>query len=131
MAVQGVFLINGHDYSPYLKHKTGLSWKRDNINDTDAGRDEGDVMHTCVRSHQRTLTVKLGPIPFETAMQLESDLENGDDGVTVKYPDLLDGVCTRLFYNTSIEAAEEQFKDDEIVLDNVSFTLISVKEEVS
>ena len=126
--IRGQFVINGHDYAPYLKQKTGLGWSRENTNDKDAGRDEDDVMHTNVRSHQRKLTVKMGPMPFDMAMQLEADLEGGDDGVTVTYPDLMNGVCTRSFYNTSITAAEEQFREDGIILDNISFTLISVKE---
>lgn len=85
-------------------------------------------MHPNVKSHQRKLTLKLGPMPFETAQQLEADLQGGDDGVQVQYPDLLDGVCTRLFYNTSITAAIERFTDEGIKLDDISFTLISVKE---
>lgn len=128
MAFMGKFKINGHDYTPYVKVKTGFGWARENTNDKDAGRDEDDVMHTNVRSHQRKLTMKLGPMPFDVAMQLEQDLEAGDDGVTVEYPDLRDGLCSRLFYNTSITAAEEQFREDGIVVDNVNFTLISVKE---
>lgn len=126
--ITGIFKINGHDYAPYVKAKTGLGFSRENTNDKDAGRDTGEVMHTNVTSHQRKLTVKMGPMPFSVGMQLEADLEGNDDGVAVRYPDLHDGICTRLFYNTSIEAAMEQFTDDGIVLDNVSFTLISVKE---
>ena len=37
-------------------------------------------------------------------------------------------ICTRLFYNTSITAAIERFTDEGIKLDDISFTLISVKE---
>lgn len=128
MSAKGVFKINGHDYAPYVKAKTGLGWAHENTNDEDAGRDAGDVMHPNVKSHQRKLTLKLGPMPFETAQQLEADLQGGDDGVSVQYPDLLDGVCTRLFYNTSITAAIERFTDEGIKLDDISFTLISVKE---
>lgn len=128
MAVKGVFTINGHDYAPYIKHKTGLGWGRDNTNDEEAGRDKGGTMYTMVTSHQRTLALKMGPMPFEVAQQLETDLQSGDDGVEVKYPDLKDGICTRLFYNTSIDAAIEQFTEDGIMVDDVSFTLISVKE---
>ena len=67
MSAKGVFKINGHDYAPYVKAKTGLGWARENTNDEDAGRDAGDVMHPNVKSHQRKLTLKLGPMPFETA----------------------------------------------------------------
>ena len=45
MSAKGVFKINGHDYAPYVKAKTGLGWARENTNDEDAGRDAGDVMH--------------------------------------------------------------------------------------
>lgn len=129
MAVTGCFIINGHDYTRYVKQKTGLSWQRDNTNDKDAGRDESETMHTNVTSHQRSLKAKLGPMPFSVAQQLERDLQSGDSGVSVRYPDLYDGICIRRFYNTSISAAEEQFREDgEIVVDNVSFTLISIKE---
>ena len=130
MATKGVFEINGHDYAPYVKHKTGLGWARDNTNDEDSGRDKSETMHPMVTSHQRTLTLKMGPMPFEVAQQLEADLQGNDDGVRVRYPDLKDGICTRLFYNTSIDAAIEQFTDEGIKIDDVNFTLISVQEGV-
>ncbi len=127
--MNGVFTINGHDYAPYIKHKTGFGWQRNNTNDSDAGRDKAEEMHTMVTSHQRTLTMKLGPMPFETAQQLEQDLQGNDDGVQVTYPDLLDGVCTRLFYNTSITAAMQSFTPEGVIVDDINFTLITVKEE--
>lgn len=124
-----VFSINGHDYTRYVKAKTGLQWSRENTNDEDAGRDESETMHTNVTSHQRKLELTMGPMDFETAMQLEHDLEGGDDGVTVVYPDLHDGLSTsRQFYNTSIDAAQEIFMNDDIMLDNIKFSLISVNE---
>lgn len=84
-------------------------------------------MHPNVTSHQRTLTMKLGPMPFEIGMQLENDLEN--ETVLVRFPDLKYGITTRAFYNTSISAAEEQFREDgSIDLDNVTFTLITINE---
>jgi hypothetical protein len=128
MAILGCLIINGHDYTPYVKQKTGITWERNNTNDKDAGRDDAETMHTLVTSHQRSLKVKLGPMPFSVAQQLEQDLEGGDYGVSVRYPDLYNGICTRRFYNTSISAAEEQFRDNEIIVDNVSFTLVSIRE---
>jgi hypothetical protein len=122
------FKINNHDYTPYILHKTGLGWSRENTNDEDAGRDTSETMHTMVTSHQRKLTITMGKVPFEIAQQLEKDLEGNDDGVKVYYPDLKDGMCTRLFYNTSIEAAEEEFTKDSIIVNNIKFSLISVKE---
>lgn len=129
MAIKGVFIINGHDYAPYVKAKTGLTWTRENTNDEDAGRDVGGYMHTNVTSHQRKLEVKMNAMPFEKAQQLEQDLQGNDDGVQVKYPDLKDGICTRLFYNTSIKSAMESFTEDGIVVNDISFSLISVKED--
>lgn len=123
-----VFKINGHDYAKYIKHKTGLTWQRDNTNDEEAGRDLSATMHPMVTSHQRTLSVKMGPMPFSVAQQLEQDLEGGDEGVVVQYPDIKNGICKRLFYNTSISSAIEQFNEDGIEVDNVSFKLISIKE---
>ena len=123
------FIIGAYDYTPYLKQKTGLQWSRENTNDKDAGRDASNVMHPGVTSHQRKLEVKLGPIPFYVAQQLEHDLENGDDGVQVTYPDILDGcMATRRFYNTSIKAAVTRFTPDGVQLDDVSFSLISIEE---
>lgn len=65
---------------------------------------------------------------LEVAQQLEQDLENNAEGVRVQYPDIFNGVCTRLFYNTSIKAAIERFTEDGVLVDDVSFTLISIKE---
>lgn len=127
--IGGVFRINQHDYTPYIKAKTGLGWSRENTNEKDAGRDAGQTMHPGVTSHQRKLELKLGPMPFEIAQQLEVDLESHDDGVAVEYPDLKDGIVTRLFYNTSIKSAIERFTDHGLVIDDVQFTLISIKED--
>ena len=126
MAINGCFVINGHDYTRYVKQKTGFLWARENTNDENAGRDIGETMHPNTTSHQRKLTMVLGPMPFEIGMQLETDLEMSI--VSVQFPDLKRGICTRLFYNTSISAAEEQFREDGIMLDNVSFTLITINE---
>lgn len=128
MPIMGVFTIAGRDYAPYLKQKTGLSWSRENTNDKDAGRDAGQTMHPGVTSHQRKLDVKMGPMPFETAMQLEADLEAGDNGILVRYPDVKDGICTRLFYNTAIKSAVTRFDSDGVKLDDITFTLVSIKE---
>lgn len=130
MVITYCLKINGHDYTHYLKQKTGLGWSRENTNDSDAGRDTADVMHPMVLSHQRKLDLTLGPMPFSVAQQLESDLEGNDDGVQVEYPDLKDGQCKRLFYGTSINAAVEAFTEDGLVIDNVKFSLISVQEGV-
>ena len=129
-AVQGVFLINGRDYAPYVKAKTGLEWSRENTNDEDAGRDAGQTMHPGVTSHQRKLDVKLGPMPFAIAQQLEADLESHDNGIRVTYPDLLEGIVTRLFYNTSIRSAIERFTEDGIMIDDIQFSLVTVREDV-
>lgn len=128
MPIMGVFTIAGRDYAPYLKQKTGLQWERENTNDKDAGRDAGQTMHPGVTSHQYKLEVKMGPMPFEVAMQLEADLQAGDNGVVVRYPDIHNGVCSRLFYNTSIKSAITRFDADGVKVDDISFSLISVKE---
>ena len=124
--------INNHDYTKYIKAKTGFGWARENTNDEDAGRDRGEKMHTNVTSHQRKLTFKMGPMSFAIAQQLEADLSGSgnDEGVVIKFPDLDNGLNTKmLFYNTSIEAAQEAFlPDGDIVVDNVSFTVESVEE---
>ena len=129
MVTQGAFRINGRDYSHYVKAKTGLGWSRENTNDKDAGRDAGQTMHPGVTSHQRKLEVKLGPMPFEVAQQLENDLESHDNGIAVTYPDLKDGIVTRLFYNTSIKSAIERFTEDGVMIDDIQFSLISIKED--
>lgn len=128
MAIQGVFLINGRDYSHYVKQKTGLQWSRDNTNEKDAGRNKSQTMHPGVTSHQRKLDVKLGPMPFSVAQQLEADLQSHDNGIRVTYPDLKDGICTRLFYNTSIKSAIERFTEDGVMVDDIQFSLVTVKE---
>lgn len=123
-----------HDFTRYVKMKTGLVIERENTNDEDAGRDVSETMHTNVTSHQRKLTVKMNAMPFEKAQELERVLQGNDDGVYVTYPDLYDGICTRMFYNTSISAAAEQFIKEaggyRITVNDISFTLISVKEEL-
>ena len=128
MAVWAKLVINNHDYTKYVKQKTGLSWQRDNTNNENAGRDMAETMHPNVTSHQRILDITLGPMPFSVAQQLETDLQGNDEGVEVQYPDLKDGQCTRLFYNTSITSALECFRDNDVLVDNIKFSLTTVKE---
>jgi len=128
-AIQGIFRINNHDYTQYIKHKTGLTWSRENTNSKNAGRDSSRTMHPDVTSHQRKLEVKMGPMMLESAMQLEQDLESNDDGVVVEYVDLHDGICKRLFYTTSVKSAQLQYTSEGVLLDDVSFSLVSVREE--
>lgn len=128
-AYTGYFMIGDHDYTPYIREKDGISWSRENTNESNAGRDEGDEMHTCVRSHQRKLSVKMLAMPLAVAQQIEQDLQAGDDGLTVFYPDIHDGMCSRLFYTTSVSGGILQFREDGIWVDKLSFNLISVKEE--
>lgn len=127
--ITGQLVINGHDYTRYVRAKTGISWSRENTNDEDAGRDAGGTMHTNVTGHQRKLDIKMTSMPFSVAQQLEKDLQGNDDGVKVFYPDIHDGMCTRLFYNTSVTGALTSFTPDGIIVNDVSFTLVSVKEE--
>ena len=123
------FIINGHDYTQYLKER-GLQWTRENTNAEGAGRDTADVMHPMVTSRQRVLDVTMGPMSFSVASQLEADLEGNPNGVRVQYPDVMDGLSVlRLFYNTSVQSSMLRFEDGNVVLDNVKFTLISIKEE--
>ena len=122
-------LINGHDYTRYIRHKTGLSWSSENTNAESSGRDAGEVMHTDVTSHQRKLSIKMLRMPFSVAQQLAHDLADNDAGVEVVYPDLYDGSCKRLFYNTSIKGAIVQFTEEGVLVDDISFDLITVKEE--
>ena len=128
--VTAQFVINGHDYTRYIKAKTGITWTRENTNDEDAGRTVDGTMHPNVTSHQRKLEIKMTAMPFSVARQLEQDLQGHDDGVKVFYPDIHDGMCTRLFYNTSVKSAVSQFTPDGIIVNNLSFTLISVMEDI-
>jgi hypothetical protein len=67
-------------------------------------------------------------MPFSVAQQLEADLQSHDNGIRVTYPDLKDGICTRLFYNTSIKSAIERFTEDGVMIDDIQFSLVTVKE---
>ena len=125
-----VFMINGVDYARYIKAKSGLAWSRENTNSKDAGRDEANVMHPDVTSHQRKLSIKMGHMPFNVVQRLEADLEAGDDGVRVTYPDIKDGLVTRLFYNTSVKCAVAQFEENDVYVDDIQFDLISVQEDI-
>lgn len=126
----GQFVINGHDYTRYIKAKTGITWTRENTNEENAGRDAAGIMHTNVTGHQRRLDIRMTAMPFSVAKQLERDLQGNDDGVKVFYPDIHDGLCTRLFYNTSVKSAMSHFTPEGIIVNDLSFTLISVMEDI-
>ena len=128
--LSGQLVINGHDYTRYVKAKNGFLWMRENTNDEDAGRTVDSIMHPNVTSHQRRLDIKMTAMPFSVAKQLEQDLQGHDNGVKVFYPDIHDGLCTRLFYNTSVKSALSHFTPEGIIVNDLSFTLISVMEDI-
>lgn len=121
MAAQ-VLLINGHDYTQYVKQR-GISWSRENINSSDSGRTLDGRMHVGIIATKRKLGYELGSVPQNVLAQLDSDLSAPTFAVT--YLDL-HGIDTRTFYCTSFAATLDDAIVDSGRWSDAKFNIIEV-----
>ncbi len=117
-----LLIINGHDYSPYIRSK-GYGWSREDL-DTDQtvrtkdGRIRRDKIGT-----KRKLSYTLCHMGREELARLDEDLSQ--TSFQARYLDL-HGAQTRLFYCSSFSATLETLWDGGESWSGAAFHLIEV-----
>ena len=117
-----VLIINGHDYSKYIK-RSGFSWKRNDLDSAKATRTKDGTMRRDKVTTKRTLDIQLTKMSEEKLAALDDDLQI--ESFSVTYHDL-HGTQTRTMYCTSLTASMQQVYDDEAEWRSAKFTLVEV-----
>lgn len=117
-----VLIINGHDYSPYVK-MNGISWSRNDLDSDQTKRTKDGVMRRQKIGTKRKIAYEVINATREILAQLDIDLSEATFSAT--YRDL-HGTQTRTFYCSAFNAKLDWVDGDRDVWDNGSFNMIEV-----
>lgn len=119
--MQAIFKIDSQDFT-HLVEEGGLRWSRNDLDAPNAGRSLDGVMQRKRVAAKRKLSVSCLRMDTETIMGLNKALY--PQFIQVTYLDPIDGVTTRTFYGSTVEAATQTVIDGETYWDGTSFALI-------
>lgn len=117
-----VLIINGHDYSPYVK-MNGLNWSRNDLDTDQTKRTKDGVMRRQKIGTKRKLSYEIINATREILAQLDDDLSKATFSAT--YRDL-HGTQTRTFYCSSFNAKLNWMDGERDVWESGSFNMIEV-----
>lgn len=118
-----LLIINGHDYSKYIK-KTGYGWSRNDIDGPKATRTKNGEMRRDKIAAKRKITYEAMGMTRAQLAQLDDDLSQ--ETFTATFMDL-HGQMTREFYCSSFEADLNTTKrDDETTWSSKPFSITEV-----
>lgn len=117
-----VLIINGHDYSKYIK-MSGISWSRNDLDGSDTKRTKDGRMRRKKICAKRKINYEIFDASREILAQMDDDLSASEFEVT--YRDL-HGTQTRTFYCSSFSARLQWVDGDRDVWDQGAFSLIEV-----
>lgn len=117
-----ILIINGHDYSPYVK-MSGISWSRNDLDSAQTKRTKDGVMRRQKIGTKRKLSYEIINATREVLAQLDDDLSKATFSAT--YRDL-HGTQTRTFYCSAFSAKLNWVDGDRDVWDNGAFNIIEV-----
>ena len=117
-----ILIINGHDYSRYVK-MGGLSWSRNDLDTDQTKRTKDGKMRRQKIGTKRKLSYDIVNATREVLAQLDDDLSKAIFSAT--YRDL-HGTATRNFYCSSFNAKLEWVDGNLEVWEGGSFNIIEV-----
>lgn len=117
-----ILIINGHDYSPYVK-MGGISWSRNDLDTDQTKRTKDGLMRRQKIGTKRKLSYEIVNATREVLAQLDKDLSSATFSAT--YRDL-HGTATRVFYCSSFNAKLDWVNRDQDVWQGGSFNMIEV-----
>jgi len=118
-----LLIINGHDYSMYIKN-TGYGWSRNDLDSSESTRVKNGTLRRKKISAKRKLTYEVMGMTRAQLAQLDDDLSQETFHAT--YMDLHRRM-SRPFYCSSFNAAlTSAVRDDEHAWKSDSFTLTEV-----
>lgn len=116
-----VFEIDGKDFS-WLIEEAGIKWSRNDLDSDKSGRTLDGAMQRSRIGIKRKLSVTCLRMTTEQLMTLNAALLPAF--IQVKYLDAIDGVTTRTFYGSAVEAATLVYIDGETHWSSTAFDLI-------
>lgn len=117
-----LLVINGHDYSPYVKSK-GYGWSREDVDSEKSVRVKSGKMRRDKIATKRKLSYELMNMTRAQLAQLDDDLSRST--YPADYFDL-HGKMTRTFYTSSFSATLHDLYGEEGVWGDASFSMIEV-----
>lgn len=121
-----LLVINGHDYSRYIKAK-GYSWTREDLDSEKTRRVKSGTLRRDKITSKRTVSYSMLDMPQPLAARLDDDLSGETFSVT--YLDL-HGKMTKTFYCSSFTAGQEEMDEHAALCDTIwsggAFTIIEV-----
>ena len=124
MAYKAVFKIGDKDFS-HLLPEAAISWSRNDIDSSKTGRSQIDA--TMIRKRlaiKRKLNITCRRMDTATIIALNTALL--PETVRITFLDAIEGVVTKTFYGSSVEATTQITIGDETYWENTSFSLIEV-----
>lgn len=117
-----VLVINGHDYSKYVKRK-GVGWSRNDLDSEKTTRTKDGNLRRDKIGTKRKMSYSMMNMERELLAQLDDDLSAST--FTAKYMDL-HGIQSRTFYCSSFQATLEEIQDGVAQWGDASFNMIEV-----
>lgn len=117
-----VLIINGHDYSRYVKRK-GFGWSRNDLDSEKTTRTKAGTMRRVKIGTKRKLTFSVMNMPQTILAQLDDDLS--DNTFVATYLDL-HGVMTKTFYCSSFSATLAECSDSNQIWEDGAFSMTEV-----
>ena len=121
--METVFKINGTDFTRILE-EGGIRWTRNDLDANETGRDLTGKMRRKRVAIKRKLSFSCLRMDTETIMALNQALL--PQSVNVTYLDPIDGVSTRTFYGSTVEATTQIVTDGKTYWVVASFSLIEL-----
>ena len=117
-----VLIINGHDYSPYVK-MNGIGWSRNDLDSDQTKRTKDGNMRRQKIGTKRKLSYEIISATREVLAQLDDDLSESTFSATIRD---LHGTQTRTFYCSSFSAKLQWVDGDRDVWDQGAFSIVEV-----
>lgn len=121
--MEAVFKINDKEFT-HLLPSSGIKWSRNDIDADSAGRDLTGRMRRKRITTKRKLTFSCLRMDTKTIRELNEALM--PQTVKVTYLDPIDGISTRTFYGSSVEATTQIVINGETYWEGTTFSLIEM-----
>lgn len=119
--MEAVFRIDGVDFT-HLIGEGGIRWSRNDLDADGAGRALNGTMRRKRVAVKRKLAVNCLRMDTENIMALNQALY--PQFVSVTYLDPIDGVSTRTFYGSTVEATSQIVVEGKTYWEGTAFSLI-------
>lgn len=115
-----VFIVDGVDFTKYVKLEGGIKLDINDLDSDDSGRTMDGVMWRTVIAKKRQIDVQCVPLTWPRLSALSAAV--APTFISVTYPDT-GGNITKTFYGTKISATLSRRRGDTCEWDKISFTL--------